>query len=65
MTLTLKRCPFCGGKPELRHVQAYKNDNFCKYYGWFVLCSTCLTTSNNYPSEQTAADHWNTRRYVD
>ncbi len=24
MTQTLKRCPFCGSKAEIRHVQAYR-----------------------------------------
>ncbi len=65
MTQTLKPCPFCGGKAEVRHTKPYKGNNDNYYYGFFVICSGCLTSSDNYPSEQTAADHWNTRRYVD
>ena len=65
MTLTLKPCPFCGGNAHILHVKNCKDDNDNSSYGWFVICSVCLTSSDNYCSELQAADHWNTRRYID
>ena len=65
MTQTLKRCPFCGSKAEIRHVQAYRKKNTNQYLGYFVLCTNCLTSGDNYSSEKLAANAWNRRYYVD
>ncbi len=64
MNNTLKRCPFCGGKAELRHVLGYYNEKRGKHCGVFVMCSECLTTSDNYSSELAAVRHWNNRIHV-
>ena len=61
MTLTLKRCPFCGGKAELRHVLSYYDQKRGKHLGCFVICSECLTSSDNYNNEENAVRHWNNR----
>ena len=65
MKQTLKPCPFCGGKAHILHVKNCKDNNDNSSYGWFVICSACLTSSDIYRTEQAAFDHWNTRRYID
>ena len=65
MTQTLKPCPFCGGKAEIRHVQAYYDDKRGKYLGYFVICKNCLTSGDNYATEAQAANAWNRRTILD
>ena len=65
MTITLKPCPFCGGKAEIRHVQPVRSMKSGKYLGFFVLCTHCLTSSNNYATEAQAAEAWNRRTVLD
>ena len=62
----LKPCPFCGGKATIRVVTPVHDTNYKAfgYGGYFVMCNDCLTSSNNYSTEQVAADHWN-RRVLD
>lgn len=48
----LSRCPFCGGRAHVHKVSV------AEYY---VMCTKCLTTSNNYHSERNARDAWNRR----
>ncbi|MBQ3758701.1 MAG: Lar family restriction alleviation protein [Synergistaceae bacterium] len=59
--LELKPCPFCGGKAEIRR----QLTSTSSIGGFFVLCLTCLTSSDNYRSMEVAADHWNRRMYHD
>lgn len=47
----LKPCPFCGHIPAMCHTK----------YGWFVMCPSCRTTSDNYSSEEIATEMWNRR----
>lgn len=61
MTQTLKPCPFCGGRAEVRQVTPYRKGNTNMYLGYFVLCSKCLTSSDNYNNEENAVRHWNNR----
>ncbi|MBQ4430118.1 MAG: Lar family restriction alleviation protein, partial [Synergistaceae bacterium] len=61
MSKELKACPFCGGKAEIRHVKAFYDNKSGKHLGYFVLCPKCLTSSDNYSSEDNAANHWNKR----
>ncbi len=65
MTEKLKPCPFCGGRASIRAVTPVHSSDAKKYgYGdYFVMCENCLTTSNNYNTEERAAEHWN-RRYM-
>ena len=61
MTEDLKPCPFCGGKAEIRHVTSLR-DAYGKYNSCFVICPSCLTTSDNYPSRIIATQRWNRRQ---
>ncbi len=65
MTQTLKRCPFCGGRAEVRHVTPYSDRKKAHQLGYFVICTNCLTSGDNYSSEKLAANAWNRRYYVD
>ncbi|MBQ9432952.1 MAG: Lar family restriction alleviation protein [Synergistaceae bacterium] len=62
----LKRCPFCGGKASVRQITPLTGGTSREfgYGGYFVMCDWCMTSSNNYSTEQVAADHWN-RRVLD
>ena len=48
----LKRCPFCGGKAELR-----------AYTGTlqFVQCVGCLSSTTAFPTDEEAIEAWNKR----
>lgn len=61
MTEELKPCPFCGGKAEIRHTQPVCDKKTNKQCGYFAMCLTCLTTSDNYNSDEACAEHWNRR----
>ena len=61
MTQILKPCPFCGGKAEIRYVQGYSDWKTGKQLSYFVLCTQCLTTIDNFHSEKKAAQFWNRR----
>jgi Lar family restriction alleviation protein len=50
----LKRCPFCGGEPEL-------NTDEVKY----LRCSKCWTMQDYQPSVSAAKKLWNTRPIED
>lgn len=51
--ITLKKCPFCGGKAILGRVP---------YKGWFrVMCAGCCASSAKYITEERAAEAWNSR----
>ena len=65
MTQTLKRCPFCGGIAEVRHVLGEYDQKKGKYLGYFVICTNCLTSGDNYDSADNAVRAWNRRYYVD
>ena len=45
----LKRCPFCGGKAELRVYSAELQ---------FVQCVDCLSGSTAFPTGEEAIDAW-------
>ena len=57
----LKPCPFCGGNAETRRVTPLRNSITQTYDGVFVICTQCLTSSNNYPGTKAAIEHWNRR----
>ncbi len=65
MTQTLKRYPFCGGKAEIRRVLPYRHTKTGCFASYFVLCTNCLTSGDNYSSADNAANAWNRRYYVD
>lgn len=48
----LKRCPFCGGRAELRVYSANMQ---------FVQCDECLACSHAFQSDNEAIDAWNRR----
>ncbi len=48
----LKKCPFCGGRAELRGYTATLQ---------FVQCKECLTCSHAFQSDSEAIDAWNRR----
>ena len=64
MAEELLPCPFCGGMAGIRHFQPYRRNNNNCYYGYFVICLDCLTSSDNYPSAEAAVKHWNTRKEI-
>ena len=53
----LKRCPFCGGKPDLGSYSSSGN--------WIVVCSMCEAETQVYETEQEAAKAWNARQVED
>ena len=48
----LKRCPFCGGKANLRVYSANLQ---------FVQCVDCLSGTNAFPTDEEAIEAWNKR----
>ena len=61
----LKPCPFCGGKASIRQTTPLTGGTSREtgYGGYFVMCDWCMTSSNNYSTEQAAAEHWNRRTH--
>ncbi|MBQ7544888.1 MAG: Lar family restriction alleviation protein [Synergistaceae bacterium] len=47
----LKPCPFCGNVPAICRSE----------HGWFVICPSCKTISDNYSSCEVAKEMWNRR----
>ena len=59
----LKCCPFCGGKAAVRK-STWIAPEAGREYGhgsYFVMCDTCLTSGNNYGTEEKAIASWNRR----
>ena len=56
MMTNLKTCPFCGGRALV-----HKTTSTSDYPGIFVMCTKCLTSSDNYPNDEAAVEHWNRR----
>lgn len=54
MTETLKRCPFCGGKPDLGSYSSSGN--------WIVVCSKCEAETQVYETKRDAVKAWNARQ---
>ena len=64
MTEELKPCPFCGGKATIRRTEALTDTNTSRehgYGGYFAMCEKCMTSGNNYTTEEICAEHWNRR----
>ena len=57
MAEELKPCPFCGGKARVHEVETRTSS----IGGYFVMCTKCLTSSDNYSSSEIAAEYWNRR----
>lgn len=59
----LKRCPFCGGKAEVRsRCNDYETDNFVMH---FARCNNCKAESAWCREETEAIKAWNTRKPVE
>ena len=57
----LKRCPFCGAEPRMKHMRF---DAFSIEF-WWVKCENCRAEINQpRHSEKEAADDWNRRSEV-
>ena len=56
MNEKLKPCPFCGGAAKF-----HQTTHTSSVGGFFVMCDKCLTSSNNYSTEEIAAEKWNRR----
>ena len=58
MSEKLKPCPFCGSEAKVRQTAylAYEGREY-GYGGYFVMCNECMTSSNNYSSEQAAQEN--------
>ena len=57
----LRPCPFCGGRSTVRQVTLVRDSKTQIYSGYFPMCEKCLTTGNNYPTEEAAQAAWNNR----
>ena len=57
MTKNLKPCPFCGGKAAVHELETRTSS----IGGYYVICTKCLTSSNNYSTPEIAAERWNRR----
>ena len=55
----LKRCPFCGSVPTL-HKDTWPTPTG-KAVAYWVKCSPCGASSNEYKTEDAAAAAWNKR----
>ncbi len=53
----LKRCPFCGGKAEIREIATRTSS----IGGFYVMCTKCKTSGDNYSKAETATRAWNIR----
>ncbi len=52
----LKPCPFCGG--ESSKIISYKSGrDLC----WYIVCSECFVTTDNYETKELAIEAWNMR----
>ena len=64
MAEKLKHCPFCGGKANIFKVPtglAAGTNEALGHGNFYVMCNTCYTSGNNYPSEEDARNSWNYR----
>lgn len=53
--LTLRECPFCGGKASMQTIGT-------KHFGnYWVHCQKCNVATDVVSTEQAAADRWNRR----
>ena len=56
MSTELKPCPFCGGKARLHEIAS------TYHVLWrYVMCDNCLTSNDNYSTEEEAIAAWNRR----
>lgn len=53
----LKNCPFCGGKAAVHEIQTRTSS----VGGYFIMCTKCLTSSDNYGTPGIACERWNRR----
>lgn len=49
----LKNCPFCGGEAHIEFSYVW--------WGYFVSCTVCGATQENYDKEEEAIEAWNRR----
>ena len=53
----LKKCPFCGGKAELKLTHGFKGEVIAA----FVYCTECGANTRGYALESTAREAWSRR----
>ena len=60
--LELKPCPFCGGEAEICVAHwDFENDCPVNGSGYGVECKDCLTSTDEYETQEKAAQAWNRR----
>ena len=57
--MTLKSCPFCGGKAGLIHKSESTDGLFPEE--WWVACTQCRAMTKRYNDEDEAWDAWDRR----
>ena len=53
----IKKCPFCGGKAELKEIKGFDRQVVSAY----VFCQDCEASTKNYATANVAIEVWNRR----
>lgn len=53
----IKKCPFCGGKAELKEIKGFDRQVVSAY----VFCQDCEASTKNYATANVAIEAWNRR----